>query len=335
MDDTLPESFVVQHKDVEVLRNSTSGGFFTAISKWAIAQGGGVFGATFGDDMELKHSYAETLEECRKFRGSKYVQSLIGDCYTQAKNYLSQGRIVVFSGTPCQISGLYHFLRGRKYENLVTVDLVCRGTPSPRLLRKYFAHHASLVGCKPIDYRSRDKHYGYNYSTASIWFKDKGKIYHKGKDADIMLRLFFDDICSRPSCYKCHFKTINRVSDITIFDCWDAQSVSRSFSDNGATNVFVHSSIGMEVFNQIKEEFIYSKSDIGPIIKRDGVMIKNWVTPNPKRDDFFKDLQVMSMDEIENKYLSRSLMKKLISQFKPIMYKIGIFNMYLKFKKQQ
>lgn len=333
MDDSLPESFVVQHKDVEVLRNSTSGGFFTAISKWAIAQGGVVFGAAFSDDMELRHSCAETLEECRKFRGSKYVQSLIGDCYAQVKKYLSQGRIVVFSGTPCQISGLYHFLRGQKYENLVTVDLVCHGTPSPLLLRKYLAYHASLVGCKPIDYRSRDKHYGYSYSTASIWFKDKGKIYHKGKDADIMLRLYFNDICSRPSCYKCHFKTINRVSDITIFDCWNAQSVSKSFSDKGATNVFVHSSLGMEVFNQIKDEFIYSKSKIDQIIKRDGVMIKNFVTPNPKRDVFFKELQIMSMGEIENKYLNKSLMRKFVSRIKPLMYKMGIFNMYLKIKK--
>lgn len=333
MDDTLPESFVVQHKDVEVLRNSTSGGFFTAISKWAIAQGGVVFGAAFDDDMELRHSCAETLEECRKFRGSKYVQSLIGDCYAQAKKYLSQGRFVVFCGTPCQISGLYHFLRGRKYENLITVDLVCRGTPSPLLLRKFLAHQATLIGDIPVDYRSRDKHYGYSYSTSSIWFKNGGKIYHKGKDSDLMLRLYFKDICSRPSCYRCHFKTIGRVSDITIFDCWDAKSISSSFSNKGATNVFIHSIHGMEIFNQIKEDFIYSKSNIDSVIKRDGVMIKNFVNSNPKRKEFFKDLQVMSISEIENKYLNNSLLKRMVSFIKPSMYKLGIFDLYLNIKK--
>lgn len=91
MDDTLPESFVVQQKDTEVLRTSTSGGFFTAISKWAIEHGGVVFGAAFGEDMELRHSYAETLDGCKKFRGSKYVQSLIGDCYSQAKIFSPKG----------------------------------------------------------------------------------------------------------------------------------------------------------------------------------------------------------------------------------------------------
>lgn len=113
------------------------------------------------------------------------------------------------------------------------MDLVCRGTPSPLLLRKYLAYHSSLADSKVVDYRSRDKYYGYNYSTASIWFDDKSKEYHKGMEIDMMLRLYFKNICSRPSCYQCHFKTINRVSDITIFDCWDAPSVSADFLQRG------------------------------------------------------------------------------------------------------
>lgn len=333
MDDTLPESFVVQQKNAEVLRTSTSGGFFTAISKWAIEQGGVVFGAAFGEDMELRHSYAETLDGCKKFRGSKYVQSLIGDCYSQAKNFLAQGRVVVFSGTPCQISGLYHFLRGRKYDNLVTVDLVCRGTPSPLLLRKYLAYHSSLVGSKVVDYRSRDKYYGYNYSTASIWFNDKTKEYHKGKDSDMMLRFYFKDLCSRPSCYQCHFKTINRVSDITIFDCWDALSVSSEFSAKGATNVFIHTEHGKEIFNSIKNNFVCHESNLDSIIKRDGVMIKHFVVPNPRRLEFFKDLNQLPLNEVEHKYLDCSSKRKIISMIKPFMYKIGVFSLYMKVKR--
>lgn len=333
MDDTLPESFVVQQKDSDVLRTSTSGGFFTAISKWAIEQGGVVFGAAFGEDMELRHTYAETLEDCKKFRGSKYVQSLIGDCYSKAKNFLAQGRVVVFSGTPCQISGLYNFLRGRKYDSLVTVDLVCRGTPSPLLLRKYLAYQFSLTGSKPVDYRSRDKYYGYNYSTASIWFEDKSKEYHKGKDSDMMLRFYFNDLCSRPSCYHCHFKTINRVSDMTIFDCWDAPSVSKDFSSKGATNVFIHTEHGKEIFNQIKADFVWHQSEINSIIKRDGVMIKHYVKPNPRRSNFFDDLNKLSIDAVEMKYLDCSMKRKIISLVKPFLYKMGVFNLYMKLKK--
>lgn len=334
MDDTLPESFVVQQKDTEVLRTSTSGGFFTAISKWAIEHGGVVFGAAFGEDMELRHSYAETLDDCKKFRGSKYVQSLIGDCYSQAKNFLAQGRVVVFSGTPCQISGLYHFLRGRKYDNLVTVDLVCHGTPSPLLLRKYLAYHSSLVGSKVVDYRSRDKYYGYNYSTASIWFNDKTKEYHKGMEMDMMLRLYFKNICSRPSCYQCHFKTINRVSDITIFDCWDAPSVSSDFSSKGATNVFVHTCFGHKVFDLIKENFVWHKSEINSIIKRDGVMIKNVVPENPRRREFFDDLNSKPLQDVENKYLDTSLKRQIVARIKPFLFSIGVFSLYMKLKRR-
>ncbi len=333
MDDTLPDSYVVQQKDAEVLRRSTSGGFFTAISKWAIAQGGVVFGAAFDEDMELRHTYAETLEDCKKFCGSKYVQSLIGDCYKKAKNFLAQGRVVVFSGTPCQIAGLYHFLRGRKYEGLVTVDLVCHGTPSPLLLRKYLAYHSSLVGSKVVNYRSRDKYYGYNYSTASIWFADKTKEYHKGMEMDMMLRLYFKNICSRPSCYQCHFKTINRVSDITIFDCWDAPSVSPEFTANGATNVFIHTAHGHKIFDLIKDDFVCHRSEIKSIIKRDGVMIKHLVPENPRRKEFFYDLNSKPLQEVESKYLDTSLKRKIIARIKPFLFRLGIFSLYMKLKR--
>lgn len=301
MNDEVPINYTIQQKDKNVLRTSTSGGFFTAIAKYAIEQGGVVFGAAFDNDMELRHSYSETFEGCEKFRGSKYVQSLIGDTYKQAKSFINAGRLVVFSGTPCQIAGLYGFLRGRQYENLITVDLVCHGTPSPLLLRKYFAFHASIAGSSIKDYRSRDKYYGYDYSTSTIWFEDKTKSYHKGKESDMMLGLYFKNICSRPSCYTCHFKTLNRISDITIFDCWDASSVSSKFSKEGATNVFIHTPKGNDVFNKIKNAFIYAQPDIEEVIKRDGVMIKNFVPMNNARTQFFEDLNNLPFKTIQDK----------------------------------
>ena len=116
-DDTVPESFVVQNRDSQVLRSSTSGGFFTAAAKYAIERGGVVFGAAFDSDMSLRHTFSETLDGCAAFRGSKYVQSLVGDSYSRARAFLDAGREVVFSGTPCQVAGLHSYLRGRKYEN--------------------------------------------------------------------------------------------------------------------------------------------------------------------------------------------------------------------------
>ena len=332
--DTVPESFVVQNKNAQILRNSTSGGFYSAIANYVIEKGGVVFGAAFDENMTLRHTYSETLEGCTRFRGSKYVQSLIGDSYTQAKKFLDAGRLVVFSGTPCQVAGLYGYLRNRKYENLITVDLVCHGTPSPRLLRKYLAYHATLAKSKVVDYRSRDKYYGYDFSTATITFADASKQYHKGKESDLMLGLYFKDLISRPSCYQCHFKTLHRISDITIFDCWDASSVSKKFSNKGATNVFIHTEKGKAVFEQLKSDFIWAPSNIVPIIKRDGVMIKHCVPMNTKRDDFFRDLKNCSIIEIEKKYLPKSNLKNLSAHFKPFLYKAGIFSIYLSLKRK-
>lgn len=330
--DAIPLSYVIQHKNSQVLRTSTSGGFFTSIAKYAIEKGGVVFGAAFDVNMELRHSYSETLEGCKKFRGSKYVQSLIGDTYKQAKRFLDAGRMVVFSGTPCQIAGLYGFLKERIYENLITVDLVCHGVPSPLLFRKYISFYEKKGKSKIINYLSRDKYYGYDYSTATIFFDNKKKQYHKGMEADIMLRLYFKNICSRPSCYNCHFKTLNRVSDFTIFDCWNAQSVSKKFSRNGATNVFIHTPKGQLVFDKIKEDFLFASSQINFIIEHDGLMIKHFVPVNSERDEFFNDLNKQDIKYIENKYLNNSNLKKICAFLKPFLYRIGIFKMYMMYK---
>lgn len=334
MNDIIPESFVVQYKDKNVRKQSTSGGFFTAASRYAIRQGGVVFGAAFDEDMVLRHQYAETIEECAKFSGSKYLQSLIGDAYKITKDFLSHGRIVVFSGTPCQIAGLHAYLRGHKYKKLVTIDLVCHGVPSPLLANKYLTYNSLKIGSRVIDYRSRDKYYGYSYSTATITFADSRKQYHKGKEADFMLGLYFKDLISRPSCYACHFKTLGRASDITIFDCWDAPSVSRLFDKSGATNVFIHSNNGHDAFESLKQYFTWSISDIDSIIKRDGVMIKKRVPMNSRRKELFEDLHSgMSVEDISKKYLPMSLTKRIIVMLKPMLFKLGIFSLYLKLKK--
>lgn len=333
MDDEKPVNYIVQHKDAVVRRQSTSGGFFTAISRWAIDQGGVVFGVAFDENMVLRHEYAETIQDCEKFRGSKYVQSLIGDAYTKAKRFLTQGRIVVFSGTPCQIAGLYGYLGNRRFENLVTVDLVCHGVPSPRVFRSFLEYKSRQLKAVPVNYLSRDKYYSYSFSTATIIFKDDKAQYHKGKDSDFMLGLYFKDLISRPSCYQCHFKTLNRVSDFTIFDCWNAPSLSSEFDDSGATNVFIHSQMGESVFELIKSDFIYAQSDIDPIIKRNGVMIKNRVPLNPRRSELFEDLDKgTSIPDIKKKYLNKSLGKEIISYLKPLLYKLGIFDLYMKHK---
>ena len=329
----IPMNYVVQNKDANVRRHSTSGGFYAAISDWIVKNDGVVFGASFEEDNVVRHSYAETKEDCEKYQVSKYVQSLIGDTYKQAKEFLKNGRWVVFSGTPCQIAGLHGYLQGMKYEKLITVDLVCRATPSPRILAKYLRYQEAVYGSKVTDWKSRDKYYGYDYSTTNIEFEDKSLSYHKGSESDLLFRLYFKNICSRPSCYQCHFRTLQRVSDFTIFDCWDAPSVSHKFDCKGATNVFIHTEKGRKMFKELKSYFAWAKADLDKVMKRDGVMIRHNVPVNPRRTEFFKDLNSISMDKIEKKYLNCSIPKRLIAQSKPLLYKIGVFKLYMLVKR--
>ena len=210
---------------------------------------------------------------------------------------------------------------------------MCHGTPSPRLLNEYLRYQESVYDSKVVDWKSRDKYYGYDYSTTNIEFEDKRIAYHKGSESDLLFRLYFKNICSRPSCYQCHFRTLHRVSDITIFDCWDAPSVSKKFDSSGATNVFIHTQKGMMVFNNLKPYFVWNESDINSIIERDGVMIMHNVPENPRRTEFFSDLGIMPMDKIGKKYLNNSLLKKIIIATKPTLYRIGVFKLYMLIKR--
>ena len=129
------QGLLVQHKDEKVRQESTSGGAFTAIASWVIRQGGVVFGAGYREGaFVVEHQAVETEEGLAIFRNSKYVQSYVGDSFRRVLEFLKADRWVCFSGTPCQIEGLRGYLRGREYEKLVCVDLVCHGIPSPRIL---------------------------------------------------------------------------------------------------------------------------------------------------------------------------------------------------------
>ena len=328
----VPDSYIIQNKDKEILRKSTSGGFYTTLSAYVIYNHGVVFGAAFGEDMVLRHSYSETLEGCYKFRGSKYVQSLIGSSYQKAKHFLDEGRMVAFSGTPCQIAGFANYLGNRNYENLILVDLVCRGTPSPRVLRDYLEYYAARKGGRPEKWLSRDKYYGYDMSCATIQF-DNNAVYHGLKGTDFMLTAYFKGLISRPSCYNCHFKTLHRISDFTLFDCWNAQSTSSNFSRDGATNVLIHTPKGKELFDKIRDSFVYSKSSLRRIVEGDGVMIHHNPPMSLQRNLFFKDLNNGgSIPLLWSKYCKTSIFKSLLYKVKPVLYRLGLWAIYMGMK---
>ena len=188
-----PIAFVVQHKNDDIRYQSTSGGAFTAIAEEVIRRGGVVFGAVMTDDLKVRHDFVSDIDGLAKFRNSKYVQSEIGDCYTEAKKFVLEGRYVCFSGTPCQINGLYKYL-GKDYDNLIAVDVVCKSVPSPLVFKKYVEYKNSQEG-KISDIVFRDKKRGFLYCTMAHYLSHEDRIvgkdvYRRGSESDEWLRLF-------------------------------------------------------------------------------------------------------------------------------------------------
>ncbi len=315
--------YVVQYKDETVRRESTAGGAFTAIASWIIDHNGVVFGAAYTSDFMVEHSYANTMEDLKKFRNSKYVQSDTKDTFTQVATLLRQGRWVCYSGTPCQIEGLKAFL-SRDYEKLITVDVVCHGIPSPLAWRKYLEmQKEKLHGFTQVIFR--DKYYGYKYSTMSFYNKEGENIYAYGIDTDPMTRAFFSDICDRPSCYDCVFKKRYRVSDFTIWDCYSIFQFDRDMDDDkGTTRVIIHSEKGQQLFEDIKDRVNWKKVSADDLVRGAKEMVCS-VHGNPLRTAFFNDAHKLSGTELYERYFPETMKVKVARFARVGMCKVGIY----------
>ncbi|MBQ8228025.1 MAG: Coenzyme F420 hydrogenase/dehydrogenase, beta subunit C-terminal domain [Clostridia bacterium] len=245
------QAYAMQHKDKNVVFNSSSGGAFTAISDWVLLQGGTVYGAVFDNEtFYVKHISAECSNERDSMRGSKYVQSSLGDVFKQIKKDLESGEKVLFSGTPCQCAGLCSYLHGHP-ENLVIVDLLCHGTPSPDLLVKHI-NRIEISSKKEIqDYRYRSKKYGYEHTHEAL-FTDGTKICN----VDIKRILKFFVIGMRPSCFECKYTNRERYGDITIGDMWDAPKLVGITDHKGTSTVIVNTQLGKKIVDEIKDSCV-------------------------------------------------------------------------------
>lgn len=316
---------LLQHRDAKVLKESTSGGAFTAIGEWVLAQGGVVFGAAFEKGtFTVKHQYVESIEDLAIYRNSKYVQSLIGETYSQAKRFLQQSRIVCFSGTPCQIEGLVAYLQ-KPYDNLLLIDVVCRAVPSPLLLRKYLNLKEKTNSGEFTKLYFREKYYGYKYSTFSLYNSDSKLNFHSGIESNYYLRSFFSGMAVRQSCTNCRFKKRYRQSDVTIWDCFDVYKFSKEFDDDrGVTRCLIHSPLGERVISELGQSAKILSIDTEAAVE--GVReIYHSVALNPKRADFFNDLNTLSEQECFDKYFPITLRSRIEKFIRLTMNRFGLY----------
>lgn len=320
------EAYVVQNIDERVCLQSTSGGAFTAIANEVIEEGGIVFGAAFDEDFNVKHIGTTSKNEIQKFRNSKYVQSDIRGTYSEVQKRIEEGQLVCYSGTPCQIEGLKRFL-GKESDRLITVDVVCRAVPSPLVWRKYIQMQQKKLDDTIGNIRFRDKRYGYKYSSMNFTDKSGKRIYSCGVESDLMHRAFFSNICDRPSCYSCVFKKQYRMSDFTIWDCFQVGRFSKKLdNDKGATRVLIHSDKGRELFERIKDNFVYIKIDPNKAVTRAKEMFES-VSWNSRRDMFMEEMISQDTQAVFKKYFPDSFKIKVERYIRLFCLKIGIYGL--------
>lgn len=244
-----------QNKDEAIRRKSSSGGIFTALAEQMFAAGGVVFGAAFDEKMHVEHIGAFDQSELAPMRGSKYVQSDAADAMANAVSLLKRGIPVLFTGTPCQISGIRAAATGKSAENLLTVDFVCHGVPSPGVFASYIKKLEEQHGKRVMAYTFRDKRMGWKDFSAVATFEDGSE--HTGRQKDEpYLYGFLQNLYLRPSCVQCDaLRGNHHASDITIADLWGAQDICPHMDDDtGLSLVMVHTEKGKKAFEQAMDK---------------------------------------------------------------------------------
>lgn len=213
------EGYAARHKEHDVYNNSTSGGAFTALAEWMIQRGGIVYGCVFDEHFSPIHIGVDSIEGISAMRGSKYAQSDVGLAYREIKTRLSEGKYILFTGTPCQVAGLYAFLGKSDISKLLTADLICHGVPSGKTLSKYIGYLEKKNHSKVDSIKFRSKFYGWTCPSVEVHFKN-GKVDRRITGKNIYYSNFNNRNLQRLSCFRCKYACSSRCGDITIGDFW-------------------------------------------------------------------------------------------------------------------
>ncbi len=319
-DSEFPIAYAVRHKDECERKTSRSGGMFPVLVDWILKVNGVIYGAGYGDDFYVMHKRVETKEAAFEFKGSKYVQSDMNTVYSQVIDDLSNGRYVLFSGTPCQTAGLYSSLKNVSTDRLFVCDIVCHGTPSPMLFRDYLGYMKKRYKSEISAFDFRNKAYGWNAHIETVSFANGKKVSKR-----IYTDLFYKHVALRPSCGVCGYTNLHRPSDITLADFWGIDNAVPGFNDNkGVSLVLVNTEKGKAVFDAVKE-----KIDSVP------TEIKNCMQPNlekpsvfsPDTENFWKDYFEYGFEFAAKKYGAIDQKKEIKLSIKKLLLKTGILKM--------
>lgn len=300
-------AFAVKSRSKELQLLCTSGGFFTTLAEAWLVEGGIVYGAAYDENFAVRHIRIGSIGEVRRLSGSKYVQSMIGNSFSLAKEDLIAGRKVLFSGTACQIAGIRSFL-GKEYDNLLCIDLICHGVPSPQIWNWYVGKLQQQQG-RAVCVTHRGKCEG-GWSWQKQFFEmrlENGQVFQENIWENVYMRGFLKDFYLNRSCYKCQFKNagIRRVSDLTIADYWGCENEEKEFFDpNGVNLVIVNSSRGQQILKQSQPLFHMKETALKAALRYNMAAVRSYRKPYA-RAYFYKRIHAASSLEAFGALISK------------------------------
>lgn len=311
------------NKNEKIRFESTSGGAFSAIVDAFCDKDYVIFGA-IADHLDVYHTYITDKKELSKFRKSKYSQSKVGKAYTEVKCFLKEGKKVLFSGTPCQIAALKMFLQNTDTSNLLTVEVICEGVPSPLYIKKYEKYLQEKYGKRidVLDYRYTGKsclnHGKWDFQIMRTTLEDREKEILIDRWFNPFWSIWLAHLMSRPSCYECKFTRQERVADISLGDLWGIHLYCPELYGNnyGTSLIFSNSEKGYEILLKSQANLYGHELDLNEALKYQGPM-KRPIAQNPKRTEFMNDLRNvhMSYKDINRKWARRPTLKLLWQKY--------------------
>ena len=337
-----PDAYAAINKDEFIRMNSSSGGAFTALAGQTIRAGGVVFGAAWDSDWLVSHTYTETIDGLSAFRGSKYLQSRTGESYRQAKTFLDAGREVLYSGTPCQTAGLIRYLK-RPYVNLLAVDVVCHGVPSPKVFQ---ARLQEILKGQKADQQSSIEAIQFKSKVAPHCWRNAGFVikysdghlsneYAEATYQGVYGQGFLSNLYLRPSCHTCVVKGKKYGSDLTLADFWGVERVLPDFNnEKGVSLVFVNSGHGKKALDTTAASCLDVKAIEYDDLSKLCSMFTLSVQPHRNRAAFFKDFLAghYSVKELVDRYATKTFRQKSVSALHQCAHKLGVVHFVRKMR---
>ncbi len=314
--------YAAQNKNTQDLLKGSSGSIFSVFAKEMLSRDGFVSGCVFNKEKRAVHIVSSSEEDVERMHGSKYVQSDVNSVFSQIKDLLDGGKPVLFTGTPCQVDGLKRFLK-KPYENLLTIDLICHGVPSPALLDEYINCVESEKGkISGLQFRNKARNGWRSEGTISF---EKGKVKSFSPYRDSYYNLYYMRNCvSRLSCYECKYASASRVGDITIGDFWNASDfLDEKAYKGGMSAVLVNTKIGEDAFNKIKNQLNIYETDLKTAQRGNPRLVGGHPIPE-NRKDFYKKVKEKgykkaTQEECKFSYLVPFIKKHLPKGLKKLM----------------